>query len=88
MSYPSWPKAAVLALAAIARQAYPADPTDANAPIAPSAYVSAYANYRAPSDEKATPDQVWRAANEAVREQDTAPPKADPHAGHHTMQGK
>ena len=103
MSFSPWPRAAVLALlplAAIAQQT--PDATDANAPVAPSAYVSAYANYRPSADQKSTPDQVWRAANEAVQEQDvhaahagmkpmeaaTRAPKADPHAGHQNMQGK
>lgn len=103
MSFSTWPKVAALALlplAAIAQQA--PDATDAKALAAPSTYVSAYANYRVSFDEKSTPDQVWRAANDAVREQDAhavhagmqpmeavmPAPKADPHAGHHNMQGK
>jgi maltooligosyltrehalose synthase len=105
MSFSSWPKVAALALlslAAIAQQAQAADPADANAPVAPSAYISAFANYRTAAEEQATPDQVWRAANDAVREQDAhaghagmkamdaakPAPTADEHAGHHSMQGK
>jgi hypothetical protein len=43
------------------------DPADANAPVPASGYVSALKNYRAAADEKASPDKVWRAANEEVQ---------------------
>lgn len=105
MSISYWPIVAALALlplAAIAQPVQAADPADAAAQVPHAAYLSAYAQYRTAADEPATPDQAWRAANDAVSEQDAhaahggkpsvgaAQPAAtpDPHAGHHNMQGK
>ncbi|MET0963899.1 MAG: hypothetical protein ABWY05_13950 [Noviherbaspirillum sp.] len=105
MSISYWPFVAALALLpvpVIAQQLQAADPADARAPVPPPAYVSAYARYRATTEEPATPDQAWNAANAAVGGQDAhaahggepskaaAPPAArpDPHAGHQQMQGK
>jgi len=95
---------ALLPLAALAQQGRQANPGDADAPVPATAYVSAFANYRAAADEEATPDQVWRIANQEVADAEAhsmqtpppatdrpAPPRPDPHAGHgahHTMQGK
>jgi hypothetical protein len=107
MSFSFWPKAAALALlpvAALAEQGQAVDPADANAPVPASVYVSAFADYRPSPDKQASPDAVWRAANEEFGRSDlhagpvpmpaAQQPGAvapDPHAGHrahHNMQGK
>jgi len=110
MSFPHRAAVAVLAflpLAASAQQLQQPGPADANATVPATGYVSAFENYRTTPDEKATPDQLWRAANEEITSADmhsghmampgmgTARPAlksdaapSDPHAGHHTMQGK
>jgi hypothetical protein len=83
MSFSHWFTVAALALlpamlppAASAQQPLQQpDPADANAPVPASGYVSAFKNYRAAADEKASPDKVWRAANEEVQSQGE-------HAGH------
>lgn len=82
MSFSQWITVAAVAflpLAATAQQAQP-NPTDANAVVAETTYVSAFKNYLTTPDETATPDQVWRAANEQVAQ-------GDPHAGHGAMPG-
>lgn len=71
---------AVLPLAATAQQSRPADPANANATVSATGYVSAFANYRATPAENATPDQLWRAANEEITSQDM-------HGGHMGMPG-
>ena len=99
MSFSIRCRAAALALlpaAAFARQGQPAGPTDANAPVPPPVYVSAFTAYQPAADGQETPDQIWRRANEEFGKADdhampaeTAHP--DPHAGHgshHNMQGK
>lgn len=83
MSFSYWPKVAALALlpaAAIAQQVQQAGPTDANAPVPASSYVSAFENYRTATDNQSSPDAVWRAANEEVG-------RSDPHAGHSATPG-
>ena len=57
---------ALLPLAAAAQQAQPANPADANAPVPATGYVSAFKSYLATPEEQASPDTVWRAANEEV----------------------
>lgn len=44
----------------------PAGPQDAHAPAPALTYASAFANYKAASDDAASPEQAWRAANDAV----------------------
>lgn len=73
MSFPHWiavTAVSFLPLAATAQQLQQPSPTDANANVPAVGYVSAFENYRTTPDEKATPDQVWRAANEEVTSQD------------------
>ncbi len=72
---------ALLPLAAAAQQAQPANPADANAPVPATGYVSAFKSYLATPEEQASPDTVWRAANEEV----AGTPAA--HAGHAGMSG-
>ena len=50
-------------------------PADANAPVSAIGYVSAFKTYRASHDESATPDKLWRAANEEMG-------RLGGHAGH------
>jgi hypothetical protein len=68
MSLSLWLTAAALALlpfAATAQQTQQSfHPADANAPVPASGYVSSFKGYRAAVDEKTSPDEVWRAANE------------------------
>lgn len=81
MSLSYWRGAAVLALlplAATAQQGEPAGPADPNAPVPAAQYISVFRNYRAAPDAQSTPDQAWRAANEAVAGRDA-------HAGHGPM---
>lgn len=83
MQFSYWPIAAALALlpaAAIAQQVQQADPTDANAPVPASGYVSVFDNYRPVADDQVSPVEVWRAANEEVA-------RTDPYAGHTAMPG-
>ena len=73
MSFPYWISVAVVAfmpLAATAQQSQQANPADANATVPAVGYVSAFENYRATPNETATPDQLWRAANEEITSQD------------------
>jgi hypothetical protein len=68
MFFPHWLTIAALALpplAAIAQQA--PEPADANAWTPALGYVSAFENYRSATEEKASPDKGWRAANEEVQ---------------------
>ncbi len=77
------PKVAVLALlpaAAIAQQVQQFGPTDVNAPVPASGYVSVFENYRPAAEDQVSPVEVWRAANEEVA-------RSDPHAGHMAMPG-
>ncbi len=71
MSISHWTIVAALALpplAVTAQQTQPLlDPADANAPVQASGYVSAFKDYRTAADEKASPDKLWRAANEQVQ---------------------
>ena len=53
------------------------DPIDANAAVPASPHESAFKNYRAATDEQASPDKAWRAANEEMT-------KLGGHAGHMT----
>jgi hypothetical protein len=84
MSFSFWPKAAALALllpvAALAQQARPLGPADPSAPVPAAGYVSAFANDRTAPDGQASPDKVWRAANQEVGPN-------GPHAGHVPMPG-
>jgi len=73
MSFSHWITVAVVAflpLAATAQQSQQPGPADANATVPTVGYVSAFENYRATPEEKATPDQLWRAANEEITSQD------------------
>ncbi|CAL61742.1 conserved hypothetical protein; putative exported protein [Herminiimonas arsenicoxydans] len=72
------------------------DPADADAAVPAPGYTSALNNYRPAKDQAATPDKLWRAANDEVQNpaghaghtmetesSDAAPaPKTDAHAGH------
>jgi hypothetical protein len=83
MSFSHWIAVAAVAflpLAATAQQSQQLNPTDANATVPPVGYVSAFDNYRATPEEKTSPDQVWRTANEEVTSQDM-------HGGHAAMPG-
>ncbi len=80
MSIPHWLAAAALIgafpLAATAQQAQqPLNPVDADAPVSSASYVSAFKNYRASSEDEATPDKVWRRANDEMQ-------SLGGHAGH------
>ena len=82
MSFTHWSKVAALALlplAALAQQAPQTGPADPDAPVPASRYVSAFSDYRAAADEQGSPDETWRAANQAVAGQDA-------HAAHGTSQ--
>lgn len=73
MSFSHWITVAVVAflpLAATAQQSQLPGPADASATVPAIGYVSAFENYRATPVEKATPDQLWRAANEEITNQD------------------
>ena len=61
---------AFLPLAATAQQPQQANPADANAPVPVTSYVSVFKNYITTPAETASPDQVWRAANEEITSQD------------------
>lgn len=83
MQFSYWPMAAALAFlpaAAIAQQAQQLDPTDANAPVPASGYISVFENYRPAAEDQVSPVEVWRAANEEVV-------RSNPHAGHTLMPG-
>jgi hypothetical protein len=75
MSFSHWITVAAVAFLPLAVTAQQANPADANAAVAETSYVSAFKNYAATPEEIASPDQVWRAANEEVG-------GSDPHAGH------
>lgn len=80
------------------------DPADADAFVSMPRYTSAFNNYRPATDPSASPDKVWRAANDGVQSskrhaghmQEPVPanssstPKADPHGDHggHQSKGK
>lgn len=57
------------------QQQTPPNPLDANAPTAAVTYESAFKNYRTSTDDSATPDKVWRSANEEMG-------RIGGHAGH------
>ena len=94
---------ALLPLAALA-QAIQQHPADAHAVVPAASYISAFNNYRPATDQAATPDKLWRAANDEVQNpaghaghitgtgsSDTAStPKTDAHAehGHNSHHGK
>lgn len=99
MRLPHWPAAIALALPiGLAAQAAPRSdsPADPNAAVPVVRYESAFRPYRAARDDPATPDAVWRAANDAVQGEGgqsdhaghSAPaqaaslPAVAPHAGH------
>jgi hypothetical protein len=106
MSLSFWTGLAALALpaAALAQQGQPAQPADADVPVPPYHYVSAFTSDKAAADETPSPDQVWRTANQEVANagmpgMQRAPhgahqpdaPSPDAHAGHgahHHQQGK
>ena len=73
MSFLYWTTAVVVAFlpfTATAQQSHPVGPADRNTAVPDVGYVSAFENYRAMSEEKAAPYQVWRAANEEVTGQE------------------
>lgn len=81
MSFPHWITVAAvvcLPLTATAQQSQQPSPFDANATVPAVGYVSAFDNYRATPEEKTSPDQVWRTANQEVTSQDM-------HGGHAVM---
>ncbi len=81
MTFSYWITVAAMAfmpLAATAQQSQQPSPTDANATVPPVGYVSAFDNYRTTPEEKSSPDQVWRTANEEITSQDM-------HGGHAAM---
>lgn len=81
MSLSYWSRVAVLALLPLAAMAQPGrqpSPSDPDAPVPASDYVSVFSTYRAASDAPPTPDQAWRTANDAVAGKDV-------HAGHGLM---
>ena len=83
MSFSYWIAVATVAflpLAATAQQFQQPSPSDANATVPAVGYVSAFDNYRAMPEEKTSPDQVWRAANQEITGQDM-------HGGHIAMPG-
>lgn len=83
MPYSHWIAVAALAfvpLAATAQVSRQPVPIDANASVPPVGYGSAFDTYRAAPEEMATPDQIWRTANEEITRQDK-------HGGHATMSG-
>ena len=99
MPFSHWISVAVLAflpLAATAQQSQQPSPADANVTVPAIGYVSAFENYRTTPAEKATPDQLWRAANEEIAGQDmdgghvampgTAPANSESHASMPGMQ--
>ncbi|MDB5853398.1 MAG: hypothetical protein JWR22_1439 [Herminiimonas sp.] len=80
MSFSNWVSVAALALLPLAATAQQPeqqqpDPSDGSASVPASTYVSAFKNYQAAASAEATPDKLWRAANEDVQT-DTG------HAGH------
>jgi len=83
MSFSHWIMVAAVAflpLAATAQQSQQPSPTDANVTVPAIGYVSAFDNYRVTPEEKTSPDQVWRTANEEITSQDM-------HGGHAAMPG-
>jgi len=83
MSFSHWITVAVVAflpLIATAQQSQQPSPTDPTATVPPVGYVSAFDNYRATPEQKTSPDQVWRTANEEITSQDM-------HGGHAAMPG-
>lgn len=67
---------ALLPMAASAQQEQANyNPADANAPVNAMPYESAFKSFRSSSDEQATPDKVWRTANDEMG-------KLGGHAGH------
>ena len=72
MSFPYWITVAALAMLPLAASAQQQqwDPADANATVPASGYVSAFKNYRPGADEKASPDELWRAANADLQAKD------------------
>ena len=78
---------AILPLAATAQQQQ-LDPSDANATVPASGYVSAFTNYQPGADEKTAPNKLWRAANadlqakdgQGVHVKDAEPENASPAA--------
>lgn len=79
MSFPYWLTVAALVvtpLAATAQQtSLGLDPLDANAPVSPTGYISAFENYRVAGDEETSPDKLWRDANNEMK-------NLGGHAGH------
>lgn len=81
MSLSYWSGVAALALlplAAMAQQGRPAGPADPDAPVPAPTYLSVFTQYQPATEPRATPDQAWRTANEAVAGRDA-------HAGHGPM---
>ena len=68
MSFPNWIKIAALAMLPLAAAAQ--DPSDAKSAVPPSGYVSAFKNYHPAAIEKASPDELWRAANADLQARD------------------
>jgi hypothetical protein len=76
MSFSNWVSVAALALLPLAATAQQAvqqqpDPADGSASVPASTYVSAFKNYQAAASAEATPDKLWRTANEEVQTEDS-----------------
>ena len=72
MSFQYWIAVAALAMLPLAASAQQQqwDPADANATVPASGYLSAFKNYRPGAEEKASPDELWRAANADLQVKD------------------
>ena len=72
MSFSYWITVAAMAMLPLATSAQQQqlDPSDANATVPASGYVSAFKNYHPGADEKASPAQLWRAANADLQAKD------------------
>ncbi|MDB5841666.1 MAG: hypothetical protein JWQ23_3618 [Herminiimonas sp.] len=79
MTLKQWTAIGVLALLPFAASAQQAsrqpNPLDMNATVPVSIYESAFTSYQATADEQASPDKVWRAANDEMA-------RLGGHAGH------
>lgn len=70
MTPKKWLAVSALALLPFAAHAQNApqqpDPLDANAPVQASTYQSEFRNYQTVGDQTASPEKVWRAANDEM----------------------
>ena len=70
MSFSHWLTVAMLSLLSFTSMAQQnfrmPDPSDANASVPEVAYTSTFKNYQSATDEKESPDKIWRTSNDAV----------------------